>query len=327
MNAGDRHLSLESFARYLRAGLPIEHPIPGTPRLILFFDPDRSRIGLRGPASPDDRPAGTGLENLTIQTVHHDGQRLTEIAVTESRIFTDAYPLLCTVADRVQVDDKPLTQALTETVRRLGHLLRRADVLSKEAEIGLFGELYLLGGMARTVGAAAALRAWRGGQGEEHDFGLADHDVEVKTTTSDRRAHWISSLTQLVQTSNRPLWLVSFQITGAGDGGLTLGDLVARLRELFSADRDDFDERLMGAGWRDRYVVRVSQSWRLRASPEVYAVADGFPRLTPGLLTTAHVDPAYVTDIRYRLDLTGRAGNRCPDVLATAITTAHQEFR
>lgn len=323
-----RHLSIEDFARYVHTAVPIEHPIPGTPRVLLFTDPQRARIGLRGPAVLNEASPAGGLENLTVRAVHHDGQRMIEIAVTDPTIFTDAYPLLCAVADRVQLDGQPLTRALAETVRRLGHLLRREDRPPIEVEIGLLGELSLLAGLARTTGTTAALQAWRTGPAEEHDFGLPGLDVEVKTTTSERRTHWISSLTQLVPTDQRPLWLVSVQVTRADADGTALGELVQRMRDLFAAagDPDPFDTRLRSAGWLDSYTAQTPQRWRLRTPPIGFAVADGFPRLTPDLLTAAGIDLTHVPDVRYRLDLTGRRPEVCPDDLAQALVVGQQEL-
>lgn len=326
-SAADRHLSTDSFNAYLRTRAPIDHPIPGSPRIVLFVDPHTSRIGLRGPAKPHEVPPA-GLEHLTAHTVHHDGQRMIEIAVTDPRLFVDAYPLLCAVADRVQLDQQTLTAALAETLRRLGHLLQTEDVLSQERETGLVGELLFLAGLVHAVGPDAALTAWRGGQAEEHDFGLDEHDVEVKTTTSERRAHWISSLTQMVATGDRPLWLVSLQITAAGSGGCSLPELINKVRVLLptTSRHTGFDGLLQASGWRDRYTATCQRRWRLRTPPQAFAVTEAFPRLTPRLLARAGVDGTRVTDVRYRLDLTGLSGDETPQILTDALARGQQEL-
>jgi len=327
--SSERHLSADSFAAYLHSGAPIEHPLPGPPRLHLFIDPHRVRIGLRGPAGPREVPVATGLEHVTVRAVHHDQQRMIEIEISDARLFTDAYPVLCAVADRVQLDRKSITAALTETLRRLGHLLRPHGALARETEIGLLGELSILAGLARTIGPEAGLDSWRGGHGEEHDFGLSEHDIEVKTTTSERRAHWIASLTQLEPTGERPLWLVSYQVTGAGSDGRTLPDLIDRVRTLFpgAVEGDRFDSRLREAGWHDRYAATCHHRWRLRTTPAAFAVTTRFPRLSARLLETAGVDLARVTDARYRLDLNGWPVDELPAPLDAALATAQLELR
>jgi hypothetical protein len=328
MNGQDRHLSGDSFNAYLSTGVPLEHPIDGTPRLVLFLDPDTRRIGLRGPARSNEAPAATGLENLTIAVAHHQGNRLIEIAVEEPRLFADAYPVLCGVADRTQLDGMSISRALQETLRSLGHLIRAEQALTREVETGLLGELGLLAGLATETTPQSALQAWRGGT-EEHDFGLAELDVEVKTTTSESRRHRISSVTQLQPTGERPLWLLSLQVTPAGAAGTTLAELIQRVRALFPTAllRDDFDTQLQAAGWRHRYADTPLQRWRLRTGPALFRVTTDFPRLSPAMLTAAGVDLDAVTDIRYSLNLDGRTPDPAPEALQDVVATGRQELR
>jgi len=328
MTDHDRHLSGDSFAGYLATDLLLEHPIEGTPRIILFFDPDNRRIGLRAPARSNEAPGRTGLEHLSISVVHHGGQRMIEIVVDEPRLFADAYPILCGVADRTQLDHMPVSRALNETLRRLGHLIRAEQTLTREVEAGLLGELSLLAGLTAVTTPELAIQAWRGGT-EEHDFGLPDLDVEVKTTTSESRSHRISSLTQLQPTADRPLWLLSLQLTRAGSGGTDAAEMIRRVRTLFATAtlRDEFDARVQAAGWRHRYANDALQSWRLRTDPALFHVTADFPRLTPAILAAGGVDLDAVSDIRYRIDLTGRAGGQAPGPLSDAVNAGRQELR
>jgi hypothetical protein len=327
-DSAQRHLNANSFAAYLRTSAPIEHPIPGNPPLALFIDPHHVRVGLRGPARSDEAPAPSGLERLTVQLVHHLGQRMIEVTVTDARLFEDAYPVLCAVADRVQLEGRTMTDALTRTLRQLGHLLEQESGLSRELEIGLLGELSLLIGAIRSEGPAAGLDSWRGWDREEHDFGLSDCDVEMKTTTSERRAHRISSLTQLVPTADRPLWLVSLQVTRAGSGGTSVSQLVGRARDLLSEDspRARLEDHLRAAGWRDRFEQTAVDLWRLRTRPATFRVAGSFPRLTPQMLDLAGVSMAHIDDVTYRLDLATVPPDGPPTGLAGMITFAEKEL-
>jgi hypothetical protein len=310
----------------LRAGVPIDHPIDGEPKLILFIDPPRRRVGLRAPASGETPPTAR-LEHVNVDIVHLSGNRYVQLEVTDPGLFTDAYPVLCAVADRVQLDGQTIGTAISATLRQLGHLLRAEDALSRETETGLIGELAVLAGMIGAYGPADAVRAWRGGQGEEHDFGSPDTDLEVKTTTSESRIHWISSLSQLVPTGGRPLFLVSVQITRAGAGGRSLSDLVEHVRGIAVGERDQLDDRLTAAGWRERYAESATQRWRARTPPQLFAIDEHFPRLTFDLLSNAGIDLALITDVRYRLDLTGYAPSGAPGgQVADALDITHQEL-
>ncbi|MGI5246647.1 PD-(D/E)XK motif protein [Dactylosporangium sp. CA-139066] len=329
MNApGARHLSPDTFTAHLRHSAPMDHPIPGEPRLILFTDPAGRRIGLRALATPGDQAVSTGLEHVSVRLIQLDGNRMIELVITDAALFTDAYPVLRAVADRIQVDKQPFTQAVTSTLRRLGHLLRPETNLQRATETGLLGELALFNGLARTLGPETALRAWRGALSEEHDFGLDDHDVEVKTTTREARLHSIESLTQLVPTDQRGLWLISFQVTVAGTGGTTLPDLITIARSLLAAgpDRDAFDDLLASAGWADRFATSCTTKWRLRNPPAAFVVDHTFPRITPAMLDP-RIDAVRIQDVRYRVNLTGRPPDTPPDVVGDALQALHQELQ
>ncbi|MGW1056955.1 PD-(D/E)XK motif protein [Micromonospora rubida] len=325
--SSERHLSTETFAGHLRHTAPMDHPVPGEPRLVLFTVPG-DRVGLRAPARPGEQPAPTGLEHVTVRTVHYDGRRMIELVITDPRVFLDAYPLLRAVADRIQLGHQPMTSAVRDTLRQLGHLLQPEATLRRSTETGMLGELCLFTGVALTAGPAVALQAWRGALSEEHDFGFPGYDVEVKATTYEQRRHTIESLTQLVPTGTRPLWLVSVQVTVAGHDGATLPELIDRNRALLSAgaDRIRFDDLLHAAGWADRHTTSCGTRWRLRTPPATFIVDAGFPRITPAMLQP-QTDLARVTDVRYRTDLTGRPEDNPPDLLRTALTAGQQELR
>jgi hypothetical protein len=306
----ERHTSVENFDRYLSSRLPVLLPVPGTPETRVFVDPLKPELGLRITVDENGEAPRTGLRNLLSRVARHEDAWYFEVAVTSSALFRDAYPMLCSMADRVQIDGLSPSAALRATLDRLAALLSTPDMLSKEREVGLFGELLTLSGLVDALGPDAAAQSWRGGLAEEHDFGLPDFDVEIKTTTSERRVHWVESLTQLVSTGARPLWLLSHQVTGAGAGpGHALPDLIDELRRRTGTGtaRDAFEAGLSGAGWNDSYRDRIDSRWVRRTTSTAHPVADEFPRLTPEKLRQAGVLLDRIPDIRYRVDLTGLA--------------------
>jgi hypothetical protein len=326
--AGRRHLSWSDFKGYLDTGVPINHPIPGTPRVILFTDPLYGRIGIRCPASPTDAIPVSPLENLLIRKVQVHKGRAIEVMIVSPPLFLDAYPVLCTIADRIQLDELAPGRAINETIRKLGHLLRKEDSPSRELEVGLLGEVALVAALIGMLDPASAVTAWRGSDGEEHDFDIAQGDLEVKTTTSEQRAHWISSVTQLVPTGTRPLWLLSMQVTRAGDSGTSLSDLVERVRAAVgnSATADQFEQRLLASGWREAFAETANAKWRLRTQPALFRVSGAFPRLVPDLLSGVGVDMDMVTHVRYRIDLTNRQPDRPNQTLHQALMAVEEKL-
>ena len=178
--------------------------------------------------------------------------------------------------------------------------------LSEEQQVGLIGELMVLLALAHADGPQNALAAWRGPLGEEHDFGTHAFDLEVKTTRGEKRDHWISGATQLEPTADRPLYLVSIQITtAAASTGHTLPSLVAAARHTFHTEVAKLDHLLGRAGFRDRDSDMYKHRWAQRTAPAFFAIDGAFPSITRERID-AHVPASpYVVDIRYRLDLTG----------------------
>jgi hypothetical protein len=300
-----RHLSVAGFRRYLATGVAMAHPIDGEPPLTLTIDPVAPSIALRGPLRAGESPPRVRFEHMDVRPWPRDKTQL-QVMISEPALFVDAYPILCSIADRAQLDGQGFAAAVSETVRVLARLLDRGRSMSRERELGLCGELLVLVGACRQLGPERAVVGWRGPHGEEHDFAIAGLDLEVKTTSSERRAHWIDSLTQLQPTTPTPLWLISHQLTEAGlDHGWRLGDLVDAARTAAgSTVRHELDQRLAAAGWADPFAELCTTRWRRRAPSNAYLVAGDFPRLTTAQLWGAAADHNRLTDVRYRLDLT-----------------------
>ena len=274
-----RHLTAESFERCLHSGVPMEHPIKGHPPITLFTDPDRRKSGyefLKYPAMGRSRRTGR-------MSVYARCTGQTGVSWRSSSTIRTCSPEPIRCCAQLQTvcrsTASPLQLPLASTIRLLDRLLRRDVGLTVEQEVGLLGELLVVRNLCDRLGVADAIAAWRSQGAEEHDFSVFGIDVEVKTTISERRAHWIASLTQLLPTENRPLWLLSHQITRAGaDDGRTLRDLIADIRALVGEGetRDGFERRLASAGWADIHERTIRDRWLRRASSLAFQVGRTF---------------------------------------------------
>ena len=324
MKPGERHLSAESFDRCLLSRVPVEHPIKGIPPLTLFIDPARHEIGLSIPATVNEGTASSGRENVKVRTTHRSGARHFEIVIDDQKLFIGAYPLLCGVADQIQVEGLSVQEALTSTIRLFDSLLRRDPTLTVEREIGLLGELLILRTLCDEVGVADAVSSWRGPASEEHDFSVYDVNLEIKTTSAERRTHWIGSLTQLVPTASRPLWLISHQLTRGGPrNGQSLRELIEDLRYTIGdgQQRESFERRLLAAGWTTGYEQTAGDPWLRRGRSLAFTVDRSFPRLTPSILSAAGASLNDILDVRYRIDLTDLpAATHMPKLIAALQT-------
>jgi hypothetical protein len=318
----ERHLSTQGLAEYLAADVPAVLPVTGEPPILLFIDPGHERIGLRVPLQGNVTPAISPLENVHVSVVQTDGLQQLEVSAVEPDLFADAYPMLCAIADRIQLEGIAPLDALDSTLAVWSRLLARRKRLSDDQEVGLFGELLLLRERIETAGDAVAVASWRGPLAEEHDFGFVDVDVEVKTTAGERRRHWINNLTQLVPTKGRPLWLVSIQITRAGAGqGASLPELIVAVRTSLGDHeaRRRCDEVLDKLHWSDDQADLYPQRWALRSPPLSYAVDASFPSLTSASLVTLGMAAHEITQVRYEVDVTLRDPGFPSEPLASAL--------
>lgn len=301
---GDRFPTNNQILRLVGEGHPIHFSIPGTPPVTLVVASGGSSIGLELP--PGELPKDLRPYRAIRIAADPDHVR---ISATQAALFPDFIRLLAAITERVQVGGTPSGQAISEALDSWQKVLQRDRGISQEQEVGLLGEVWTIwrliaGGMP----SAEAVKAWRGPDSEEHDFGLAKQDLEVKSTSSETRVHVISGLSQLVQTGDRPLWLLSLQFTRSGAAGATLREFIQLVRNLLpgseAAARNSYDEKVH-AVIGDREDL-LDTRWRLRSTPTVTQVDDFFPRLTPDLLGEVPVElRPHIHEVWYRIDVEG----------------------
>lgn len=217
----------------------------------------------------------------------------------------DAYPLLCAIADVLQIGKLDVRQAVGDVLDSFHQLLAHRTLLSEDQQTGLFGELIVLRHLVRTMSPSAAVAGWRGPASEEHDFDVGGMDLEVKSTTLETRQHWVSSLRQLSQTIGRPLWFASVQLTAAGAGGRSLPELVSKIETSLTdpATLAIFRRKLEDGKWRSDLGHLYSRRLRLRSVPAIHSVDASFPALTPDALTSSGVDQSRLLKVRYMIDV------------------------
>lgn len=316
-------LTPEALAAYMDAGAPSEQRLADSPACVLGIDPQRGELTLRTPATGPDIDVSAYRMIRTDLFEEPGGETVWfRITVDAEGVEYEAYSLLQSVADQLQQGDD-MERALYVALDAYRGLLSRAPRLSEDQETGLFGELVALNRLIEGIGERRALAAWLGPHSEEHDFVLGDCDVEVKTTRSERRMHVIHGLGQLTPTPERPLHLMSVQVTraGASDAGATLPCMIERIRRQLRTGRIDFDDKLTELGWEDARADRLYTTQLLvRSEPHFYAVDEGFPAITSDGLGCILARPELVRGIDYRIDVTDLAPEAHPPAEFTART-------
>ena len=308
MQAQGRHISLETLDDYVRAGVQASIPIPGDPVAILTIDVPNDELLLEVSWDGEEPPAVGEYLHISTGTRFRGGTNWSTVAIHGARFFSEAYPLLRNIVDQVQLEAVSFADSIRSSLAHYHDLLSALGQMPLHAEIGLFGELLVVSHLIASMGPSAALEAWRGGdQPEEHDLGLPDADVEIKTTTSETRRHWINGIDQLTPTPSRELWLMSIQLTAAGaEVGERLPDLIHRVEsQLPHPVAVEFGNRIARTKFKPKQPRETFRRLRLRAKPAGFIVGDDFPRLDTQMLTNAGASVARLEELSYVIRLDG----------------------
>jgi hypothetical protein len=178
----------------------------------------------------------------------------------------------------------------------------RPDVLGKEGEVGLFGELVVLQNLlAEGLPPVKVLESWQGPLEGLHDFVMGQGAIEVKSTIAPVGFNaTIGSLEQLDEALVAPLFLACVRIP-LHEGGRTLADLVDEIRSGLSADpRADslFESRLLHAGYLSSCAALYQRKFQV-CMPRLLPVDGNLPRVT-----RRNVPPG-VRKAKYEIELDG----------------------
>jgi len=284
----------------------------GTRDALVGYEPHAARLFLRLPLEeePDDflSPyAGIALDVVTIE-----GQRHLQVSTTLPERFEDSFRLLSLTAEIFEANPTSPVGAFREAAMRWDAVLVMKSLLSREAQIGLFGELLVLRGLVEQQGSGA-IGCWTGRRTnlpDRHDFRLLQFDLEAKTTVRRNRVHTIHGLRQLATNPGRPLYLLSIQITGSAGPGCSIPSLVDEVRSALSpgsAARTQFDELLLGTGYRDESAGHYAGRWVLASEATLVRVDEDCPHILQSHLDTVLPAPTVgrIGEVSYEVNLDG----------------------
>lgn len=308
----DRFPRTTHIMELIDAGSPAAMTILGTPACQIRVYPEMRLVEalVRDDVS---LPKVHDLKSITTRRVETDSQSWNAVGATWVHSPFESYLFVCDIIDRVQLMDENLATATDVVLQGMGALIRRQSSLSREAEIGLIGELLVLNRLIDSLTPSNALETWRGPDAEEHDFTLEGVDLEVKTTSSEERAHWITSADQLTPARNRPLTLVSIQLTPKmGAGSISLPELVGLLKQRCDQHGQHLMDKLESLGYANSDSDLYTTEWALRTSVACFTVDDAFPKITSSELSRLGLGPERITALRYRVSLTSlQASDSC----------------
>ncbi|MER6143089.1 PD-(D/E)XK motif protein [Streptomyces sparsogenes] len=191
-----------------------------------------------------------------------------------------------------------VTRRIATWQRMLGRGL--GEVLGREEQVGLFGELLLLRDLVLPAVPDHAIAAWSGPRGDTKDFTWGKWGLETKTTVSMQRFPRcrIHGEQQLDAGPLEHL-LLAHQTLRDDSTGLSLADLVDDLREnrALVDHRQGLEDALLEAGWVEAHRRHYEHPRWVLNNRRFYRVQDGFPRIVSTML------PPGVSGVSYNLDL------------------------
>ena len=288
MSPRERHVSWANLSRSISAGTPQRFVLKGPPQLDILLDSAGSSLGL---VLPFPEATSIPLSPLSVVALSRrtvDGNQQLYISTGVRRLYREFYELLMQIADYVQVDGLDATSAFMKALGKWKSLLEEVSPLSTESQLGLLGELWLLTRLLNANGSPG-FDSWTGPLGEPHDFRFGEFEIEVKTTSSRRHGHFITSLDQLAPSLNARLFVLSLLAEPAGqDRGQSVPTAIELLRQRLINDPNrlaQFNSILAtGVGYDDQTSQHYTARYQLRSEPVIIEVNDEFPRITRSMI-------------------------------------------
>ena len=309
-----RHVTWENFKQDLDREDPIVYPIEVAPDKVplcqVFADENISRVGLRVNISQAPPEVDLPYQHIQTATTFENNQLCYEVFTSASPLYEPFYAMLTRMADLIQLNSINPAEALLQSIKQFSTLLSSPSILSREKQVGLWGELWILRKLIAFHGSDA-LGYWTGPIGEDHDLRFNNDEIEVKTTTGSARSHIISKSSQLEPSPDRTLHLLSLQLaSGSGEGAFSLPQLVEDIALSLSKNPDSkekFKNLLEKLGYNFAHEAYYADVRMLRSEPMLIEIDKSTPRITQPLLSGALGGEmsARISDVKYRLNVEG----------------------
>jgi hypothetical protein len=163
-----------------------------------------------------------------------------------------------------------------EYVEEWQELLRQRRELSKEEQLGLFGELLFI---CNSQDPDIAVEAWKGSEGKHFDFSRNGVDIDIKASLVEYEHYF--SISQLQDSpSGSERYIQSLCLLDDPSGGSSLAELVIRARSVITC-RIDFERKLHltgfcdGNDYTDRFAIRSSRLFKAESVPRVRQIDPG----------------------------------------------------
>jgi hypothetical protein len=170
-------------------------------------------------------------------------------------------------------EERPVPHAVSRALSRWEELLRSRKQLSRDQEIGLWGELWTL---LELHDSSRGVAAWRGPDADYVDFVGGGVGIECKAGMR-RLEHWISQEQVTRPLGDHEVFVLSLWVGIDAVGGSSLPDLVARALDM-ADDKIALEEKLLSTGYSHADEHRYKVKLRLLEPPLLFPVTS-LPRV------------------------------------------------
>ncbi len=279
-------------------------------RHVLYFqcNPEDASKGHKYPAWKGISIDFSGFENQGMEGCY---VRIEQGESSDNDVYFAVSDDLCLCLK--DVDRSNLRLKLSTALERWKRFfsLRESIALTREEQIGLFGELYLLHSMMQNgIAASKAISCWKGPYQGVFDFSFSNMSIEVKTTASKMpyKVH-ISNEMQLDDRLAGGILVLSFIAVQPSDSsGETLGDMVKGIAYFIEKDevgRSLFQDKIFGCSLGHPYIDRYTSKYIVKEHG-FYNIQGDFPRILSKDLAKGLGDISYSLDMsacsNYRMD-------------------------
>jgi len=245
----------------------------------------------------------TGMEGCYVRIEQSEG--------SNDEVYFAVSDDLCSCLKGIERDN--LHKKLSEALERWRQFfsLRENINLTREEQLGLFGELWMLRSMLQNDVGLKAIGYWKGPYHAVFDFSLQNMSIEVKTTAA--KMPYKAYISNEVQLNDRlaggALALCFIAVQPSDSSGETLADLVQYMEDYIDNTETAYSiflDKIFGCGLGKPYIDRYATRYIVKEHA-FFNVKEGFPRILSENL------PNGLGDISYSLEVGACVGFRIDD--------------
>ncbi len=264
----------------------------------------------------------TGLERETagfrVQRQYNAAQRVTRVSLElVNARFKELFAIVADdIAGRIlnASDESGAIAIMRERLNHWERFMRAAGTegLSREDQIGLFGELTFIRALLETaISPVIIVASWRGPSGANQDFLVGNNALEIKTTTGNTAtAAVVSNELQLDDSECGRLFLLHLWLKELQHDGTSLPDLVDEIGNiLVGSAADAFADLIVEAGYHTAQRGLYEEIGYVERARRYYVVERDFPRIRVADLR------AGVRKVKYEIDMSGFGSYMQPESL------------